>query len=95
MLFDKVIAFDNLEEKIILIVNIQTDDFEKNYEVGVKELEIMSRLINDGEIKNLKDRCLKQSLNRFLMPANTAQWWKEQSVISVRETFFRRLFQTD
>lgn len=29
MLFDKVIAFDNLEEKIILIVNIQTDDFEK------------------------------------------------------------------
>ena len=59
MLFDKVIAFDNLEEKIILIVNIQTDDFEKNYEAGVKELEIMSRLINEGEIKEPERPVLK------------------------------------
>lgn len=31
MLFDKVIAFDNIRQKIIIIVNIKTDNLEKNY----------------------------------------------------------------
>ena len=31
MLFDKVIAFDNFRQKIIIIVNMKTDDLEKNY----------------------------------------------------------------
>ena len=45
MLFDKVIAFDNMLEKIILIVNIQTDNVEQNYSVGETELNIMKNLI--------------------------------------------------
>ncbi|MDR3177535.1 MAG: chorismate-binding protein [Campylobacteraceae bacterium] len=49
MLFDKVIAFDNLEKKIFLIVNITTDDFEKSYDKALDELEKMSNLINNGE----------------------------------------------
>lgn len=50
MLFDKVIAFDNLEEKIILIANIQTEQLEQNYNTGVKELEIMKNIIDNQPI---------------------------------------------
>ena len=49
MLFDKVIAFDNMENKIILIANIQTEDIDKNYAIAVKELEIMKNIIENGE----------------------------------------------
>lgn len=48
MLFDKVIAFDNLKQKIILIVNIGTQQLEANYNKGVLELEQMTRLICEG-----------------------------------------------
>ena len=50
MLFDKVIAFDHLREKIILIVNFQTDNFEQNYQSAVKQLEIMLRIIEQSPI---------------------------------------------
>ena len=48
MLFDKVIAFDNLKQKIILIVNIRTQQLEANYNKGILELEQMTRLIREG-----------------------------------------------
>ena len=50
MLFDKVIAFDHLREKIILIVNFQTDNFEQNYQSAVKQLEIMLEIIEQSPI---------------------------------------------
>lgn len=50
MLFDKVIAFDHLEEKIILIVNIQTDDLENNYAKGIADLQEMQNIIENQEI---------------------------------------------
>lgn len=49
MLFDKVIAFDNKENKIILIANLQTDNVERNYYTAVRELEIMTDIIKNGE----------------------------------------------
>jgi len=48
MLFDKVIAFDNLKQKIILIVNIKTQQLETNYKKGILELEQMEKLIYEG-----------------------------------------------
>ena len=48
MLFDKVIAFDNRENKIILICNMQTDNFKANYNSAGKELEIMADVIFNG-----------------------------------------------
>lgn len=48
MLFDKVIAFDNLKQKIILIINIKTDNLKQNYESAVKELTKMADLIKTG-----------------------------------------------
>lgn len=49
MLFHKVIAFDNYKQKIILIVNIKTDDIEANYNKALLELESMKQLIQKGE----------------------------------------------
>jgi anthranilate synthase component 1 len=49
MLFDKVIAFDNYRQKIILIKNIKTDELDANYNKAVVELESMKQLIKNGE----------------------------------------------
>lgn len=45
MLFDRVIAFDNLKQQIILIVNLRTDEIDTTYENGVRELERMKEFI--------------------------------------------------
>ena len=49
MLFDKVIAFDNLKQKIILIVNIPVAALDEEYDHAVKVLEDMRDLILNGE----------------------------------------------
>jgi anthranilate synthase component 1 len=49
MLFDRVIAFDNYRQKIILIKNIKTDELDANYNKAVVELENMKQLIKNGE----------------------------------------------
>lgn len=59
MLFDKVIAFDNKENKIILIANLQTDNFERNYYTAVRELEIMTDIIKNGEADEPPNPILK------------------------------------
>ena len=51
MLFDKVIAFDNLKQKIILIVNTRLDNPEEEYERAKSELERISKLLHSGEKK--------------------------------------------
>ena len=48
MLFDKVIAFDHYRQKIILIVNIRTDNLEAEYERGKVELEYLQKMIING-----------------------------------------------
>ncbi len=49
MLFDKLIVFDNLAQKIILIVNISCQDLPADYERGKLELEKLKRLIQEDE----------------------------------------------
>ena len=51
MLFDKVIAFDNLKQKITLIVNMPLDDVEVGYNKAVMELGQLANLIKNGEKK--------------------------------------------
>lgn len=51
MLFDKVIAFDNRRQKIILIVNMKLDNVETGYNKAVMELEQLIRLLKNGEKK--------------------------------------------
>ena len=49
MLFDKVIAFDNFKQKIILITNMKTDDLEANYQKACDDLIEIADLIKNGE----------------------------------------------
>lgn len=49
MLFDKVIAFDNYRQKIILIANIQLADLETEYNRALLELNTMRQLLLEGE----------------------------------------------
>lgn len=49
MLFDKVIAFDNLKQKIILIVNIRTDRIETEYPKAAAMLHEFRNMILHGE----------------------------------------------
>lgn len=49
MLFDKVIAFDNFRQKIVIIVNIKTDDLRNNYRNACRELSEIADLIKNGE----------------------------------------------
>lgn len=48
MLFDKVIAFDNYKQKIILIVNISLENLETEYNRAALQLKQMSDLIKNG-----------------------------------------------
>ncbi len=48
MLFDKVIAFDNLKQKIIVIANAKTDKLEEEYHRCTEEIHRILRLIQEG-----------------------------------------------
>ncbi len=52
MLFDKVIAFDHLRQKIILIVYMPLDEPDTGYNKAVMELKQLSELLRHGEKKN-------------------------------------------
>lgn len=51
MLFDKVIAFDHVRQKIILIVNMPLKDIEVGYNKAVMELKQLVDLLRNGEKK--------------------------------------------
>lgn len=48
MLFDKVIAFDNLRQKIIVIANARVEDIEAEYTRCTAEIEEIIKLIREG-----------------------------------------------
>ena len=50
MLFDKVIAFDNVSQKIIVIANAKTDNLEEDYNKCVDEINKIIELIKTGEM---------------------------------------------
>ena len=52
MLFDKVIAFDNFRQKIVLIVNMDLEHPETGYNKAVRELEDMADLLKNGRQKH-------------------------------------------
>ncbi len=48
MLFDKVIAFDNIRQKIILIATVRLEDAQKEYERAGRTLHEMAELLRRG-----------------------------------------------
>ncbi|MCL2690590.1 MAG: anthranilate synthase component I family protein [Chitinispirillia bacterium] len=68
MLFDKIIAFDNLKQKIIIIVNISTKDIKDKkdeYDRAVSEIELIKKLIKDGECADIPSAKLKSPFNQL------------------------------
>ena len=61
MLFDKVIAFDHLRQKLILIVNMSLDEPETGYNKAVLELRQFAELLRTGAKK-------QDHAGRFLSP---------------------------
>ena len=59
MLFDKVIAFDNFKQKIIIISNMKTDDLENNYKEACDDLRDIADLIQNGEKEKITPLKLK------------------------------------
>ena len=59
MLFDKVIAFDNFKQKIIIISNIKTDDLENNYRKACEDLKEIADLIKNGKKAEIEPLNLK------------------------------------
>jgi anthranilate synthase component 1 len=47
MLFDKVIVYDHLRQKIILIANVRTDMLETNYKKATVELQTMADMVRE------------------------------------------------
>jgi anthranilate synthase component 1 len=47
MLFDKVIAYDHLKQKISIIVNMQSDNIDENYKKALKNIESIENLISE------------------------------------------------
>ena len=58
MMFDKVIAFDNFRQKIVLIVNMKLNDLEYQYEKAVKDIEYLKELLTKGEAKSFPGKLL-------------------------------------
>ncbi len=48
MLFDKVIAFDHVRQKLILITNMSLEDIDNGYKEAVEELEDLIDLLKNG-----------------------------------------------
>ena len=59
MLFDKVIAFDNMKQKLYLIENIRTKHLEKDYEKVEKSLKELKELLIRGTEVELPKTKLK------------------------------------
>lgn len=59
MLFDKVIAFDNEKQKMIIIVNAKTDNISENFTMAVEEIDKIIELVRNGEKEKTESPKLK------------------------------------
>ena len=89
MLFDKVIAFDNLRQKIILIANMSLAEPEVNYSKAVLELKQLAQLLRTGEKRPNPAGDSPARSRRCLTRPATAPWWSRTNTTSARAIFFR------
>ena len=59
MLFDKVIAFDNEKQKMIIIVNAKTDNISENYARALEEIDGIIELVRNGKEEKVESPKLK------------------------------------
>jgi anthranilate synthase component 1 len=49
MLFDKLVCWDHLTEKLIIIINIKTDALRENYNDALREIDSIKKIIAEGK----------------------------------------------
>ena len=90
MLFDKVIAFDHVRQKIILMVNMSLTDPETSYNKAVLELEQLTELLKNGKKETrLTGKLFWELLPPCLTKKPSAAWLRKQSCTFGKETFSR------
>ena len=90
MLFDQVIAFDNLKQKIVLIVNmpLQPDTLETNYNKAVLRLNRLAQLLQTGTQKQEPTgKLLDEPKSLFDKPAYCRMVEKAKHAIREGEIF--------
>jgi anthranilate synthase component 1 len=90
MLFDKVIAFDNYEKKVFLIVNIKLDTLEENYNKAISQLKEIEKLLTVGAHADIPPLRLKSEFyalfdeKRYCDMVEKAKWHiKEGDIFQV------------
>jgi len=53
-LFDKLIAYDHLKQKIIIVVNMKTDKVLENYGKAVADIEKLTRLVMEADTSQVQ-----------------------------------------
>ena len=84
MLFDKVIAFDNFKQKIILMVNIYLEDAEIQYNKAVMKLKQLADLLKNGKKqKEENSRLLGEVLPLCEMVEKAKHYIKEGDIFQI------------
>ena len=78
MLFDKVIAFDHHRQKIILTVNIKTENIEAEYDNGMEQLKNIKDMIKTGIAGQLSAQDSDNSNSGFLKSKFKALFTKDE-----------------
>lgn len=65
MLFDKVIAFDNFRQKIVVIVNVKTEKIEQEYQKAILEIDRIIELIKHGKPADIVPGKLKSDFRKL------------------------------
>lgn len=65
MLFDRVIAFDNLRQKIIIIANVKLDELETSYSKAMHDIDDIINIIRNGEAAEPQPGVLKSDFRRL------------------------------
>ena len=94
MLFDKVIAFDNLSQKIIIIANAATSKMDEEYIRCVKEIDGITDLIQNGIPAKIVPGKITTSFTPLFTKEEYCQMVEKAKNIFMKEIFSRWCFLT-
>lgn len=95
MLFDKVIAFDNVRSKLILIANAGTANIEEGYQKALQDIKEMKELILHGAEADIPAPVLKTKFKPLFDKEAYCRMVEKAKPIYMKEIFSRSCFPTD
>jgi anthranilate synthase component 1 len=90
MMFNKVIAFDNYRQKVIIMVNIGTENIEDEYKNGIAQIEKIKDIIKNGSYADIPPAQVKSEFKplftkeQYCKMVDKAKWHiKEGDIFQV------------